>query len=220
MKTREEQIAEMAKDLEQAKYWAIGTIGSLNNGFGGWYGEYMYNQGYRKQRRIQNQLTNFAENPSECFWFYIVKIASMWNENTFGSIWYNLSFNFGNMSVNEGQATEEQVSNYNKVDNFIYNNYNLFVMYDKIIVMFIYVAVLLFILRNKNISNEQILPILIFLGGFLFHIFWEGKSRYVMPYVVMLIPIASIGIKENIQWIGTKVNKTKNKFNKKTKDKI
>lgn len=49
MKTREEQIAEMAKDLEQAKYWARGTVGSLNNGFGGWYGEYMYNQGYRKQ---------------------------------------------------------------------------------------------------------------------------------------------------------------------------
>ena len=35
MKTREEQIAEMAKDLEQAKYWAMGTAGSLNNGFGG-----------------------------------------------------------------------------------------------------------------------------------------------------------------------------------------
>lgn len=49
MKTREEQIAEMAKDLEQAKYWAMGTVGSLNNGFGGWYGAYMYNQGYRKQ---------------------------------------------------------------------------------------------------------------------------------------------------------------------------
>lgn len=49
MKTREERIAEMAKDLEQAKYWAMGTVGSLNNGFGGWYGAYMYNQGYRKQ---------------------------------------------------------------------------------------------------------------------------------------------------------------------------
>ena len=49
MKTREEQIAEMAKDLEQAKYWAMGTVGSLNKGFGGWYGVYMYNQGYRKQ---------------------------------------------------------------------------------------------------------------------------------------------------------------------------
>lgn len=49
MKTREEQIAEMAKDLEHAKYWATGTAGSLNNGFGGWYGTCMYNQGYRKQ---------------------------------------------------------------------------------------------------------------------------------------------------------------------------
>ena len=49
MKTREEQIAEMAKDLEQAKDWAMGTVGSLNNGFGGWYGAYMYKKGYRKQ---------------------------------------------------------------------------------------------------------------------------------------------------------------------------
>ena len=49
MKTCEEQIAEMAKDLEQAKDLAMGTVGSLNNGFGGWYGAYMYNQGYRKQ---------------------------------------------------------------------------------------------------------------------------------------------------------------------------
>ena len=49
MKTCEEQIAEMAKDLEQAKDLAMGTAGSLNNGFGGWYGTYMYNQGYRKQ---------------------------------------------------------------------------------------------------------------------------------------------------------------------------
>ena len=49
MKTCEEQIAEMAKDLKQAKDLAMGTVGSLNNGFGGWYGAYMYNQGYRKQ---------------------------------------------------------------------------------------------------------------------------------------------------------------------------
>ena len=49
MDDKQRQIAEMAKDLEQAKHWAMGTVGSLNNGFGGWYGAYMYNQGYRKQ---------------------------------------------------------------------------------------------------------------------------------------------------------------------------
>ena len=56
MKTREEQIAEMAKDLEQAKYWAMGTVGSLNNGFGGWYGTCMYNQGYRKQSEVAENI--------------------------------------------------------------------------------------------------------------------------------------------------------------------
>ena len=49
MDDKQKQIEEMAKDLEQAKDWARGTVGSLNNGFGGWYGAYMYNQGYRKQ---------------------------------------------------------------------------------------------------------------------------------------------------------------------------
>ena len=49
MDDKQKQIEEMAKDLEQAKDWAMGTAGSLNNGFGGWYGAYMYNQGYRKQ---------------------------------------------------------------------------------------------------------------------------------------------------------------------------
>lgn len=35
MDDKQKQIAEMAKDLEQAKDWAMGTVGSLNNGFGG-----------------------------------------------------------------------------------------------------------------------------------------------------------------------------------------
>lgn len=49
MNNEQEQIEEMAKDLEEARYYAMATVGSLNNGFGGWYGTYMYNQGYRKQ---------------------------------------------------------------------------------------------------------------------------------------------------------------------------
>lgn len=62
MKTREEQIAEMAKDLEQAKYWAMGTVGSLNEGFGGWYGAYMYNQGYRKQSDTAREILQMIKD--------------------------------------------------------------------------------------------------------------------------------------------------------------
>ena len=56
MTDKEKQIEEMAKDLEQAKYWAMGTVGSLNNGFGGWYGVYMYNQCYRKQSEVAENI--------------------------------------------------------------------------------------------------------------------------------------------------------------------
>ena len=73
MKTREEEIAEMEKDLEQAKYWAMGTVGSLNNGFGGWYGAYMYNQGYRKQ---SDTVKEFAEKLRDKE--FSVKIGSEW----------------------------------------------------------------------------------------------------------------------------------------------
>lgn len=153
------------------------------------------------KERINNKLKDFKENPEKLFEFYLGKIASMWGENTFGSVWYNLSFNFGNMSVNKGTASDLEIENYKKVDNIINKNYSFIMVYDKIIILLIFISVLLFILRNKDISNEQILLILIFVGGFLFHIIWEAKSRYILPYVIILIPIMAIGIDENIKWI-------------------
>ena len=49
MNGEQERIGEIAKDLEEARYYAMATVGSLNSGFGGWYGAYMYNKGYHKQ---------------------------------------------------------------------------------------------------------------------------------------------------------------------------
>ena len=62
MKNKEEQIQEMAKDLEEAKSYTLGTIGSLNNGFGGWYGTYMYDKGYRKASDV---IDEFVERVKE-----------------------------------------------------------------------------------------------------------------------------------------------------------
>ena len=157
------------------------------------------------KERINNKLEMFKDNPKILFEFYFFKIASMWGENSFGSIWYNLSFNFGNMSVNRGTASSSEINNYEKIDNYIYNNYAFIMIYDKIIILLIFISLALFILRNKNITNDQILLILIFVGGFLFHIIWEAKSRYILPYVIILIPILAIGIDDNIKWIKEKI---------------
>lgn len=43
------QIEEMANVIEKAKIDALATIGSMNHGFGMWYAQALYNDGYRKQ---------------------------------------------------------------------------------------------------------------------------------------------------------------------------
>lgn len=52
------EIAEIAKALEEAKISALGTIGSLNKGFGHWYAEALYNAGYRKEKTCKNITKN------------------------------------------------------------------------------------------------------------------------------------------------------------------
>lgn len=55
---------------------------------------------------------------------------------------------------------------------------------------------------------------LIFLGGFFFHLLWEMKSRYTMPYVIMLIPLVAIGINDFFNLICNKLQEYKNKRSK------
>ena len=48
--------------------------------------------------------------------------------------------------------------------------------------------------RKEDDSIWTNLIFVILIGGFLFSILWENKSRYVMPYVVMLIPYSLYGL--------------------------
>ena len=50
--TKENQIDEMAKAIEQARIKATDTTNSMNYGFGGWYAKELYNAGYRKQSEV------------------------------------------------------------------------------------------------------------------------------------------------------------------------
>ena len=198
------------------------TIGHINHGISnegyrgpGWYvDEYIdewkengHNNEVLKQRAI-NFFSEYIHNPKEGLNFFKNKILSMWVEPTFECIWLNTGF----MDLNLENITNKEILTYKDLNNFLLDNYNFFIIFEKIILIIIYTLVCIFIFRNKDLSNEQILLILIFLGGFAFQLFWEGKSRYVLPYVIILIPIASIGVKENIQWIKDIINKINKKL--------
>ena len=70
--------------------------------------------------------------------------------------------------------------------------------YQKVLLILMSICSLMVLIKNrKNISMEVIFLLTIFVGGFTFHILWEAKSRYIIPYIIVLIPIASINM-ENI----------------------
>ena len=64
---------------------------------------------------------------------------------------------------------------------------------------------LCYLLFRREKTEYGWIFLLIFLGGFLFHLFWEAAGRYAVPYYVMLIPYASMGmlsVEERIEAAG------------------
>ena len=49
-----------------------------------------------------------------------------------------------------------------------------------------------FLIRHSRTVNGWEIPVLFFVGGFLFHLVWEGKSQYIYPYLFVLIPCCSL----------------------------
>jgi hypothetical protein len=60
-----------------------------------------------------------------------------------------------------------------------------------------------FVKRHKHLEEALIMP-LIFIGGFIFHTFWEAKSQYVFSYFVILFPISLMGWRLFKEWFAVR----------------
>lgn len=168
----------------------------------GWYnekrGEYALNNIENAKTEyvdeIKNRISYFVENKGYTFKFYTMKLASMWTENTYSAVRTNML---------------DEKDNIEKVTKPL-------TFYQKSLLLVTCTCSLIFIIQNrKNISNDAIYLITIFIGGFAFHILWEAKSRYIIPYIVSLIPIASMNIKINginMENVKKRANKMKEKI--------
>ena len=142
----------------------------------GWYneeiGEYALKNTQKAEKeyvdKIKDRLNYFSNNMGYAFKFYTMKIASMWTENTYSAIMNNT-------------IEEKPLGNIIKPLTF----------YQKVLLIITCFYSIIFLIQNrKDISLEIIFLIVIFMGGFTFHILWEAKSRYIIPYILVLIPIA------------------------------
>ena len=132
------------------------------------------------KKNIIERLLYFSKNIGYTFRFYTMKLASMWAENTYSAIRLNL--------LNESE------------DDYLNKIKAPLTFYQKALLILSCICAIIVLIQNrKNISTNVIYLLLIFMGGFAFHIIWEAKSRYIIPYIIVLIPIASIQINKIIE---------------------
>ena len=131
---------------------------------------------------LQDRLFVFRTDPALARDFFTEKLRSQWNEPSYGSIWLNQvfpSYSEKGMMYNLlcGSGAKRMLD--------VMNVYQQFVFF----------ALLLGLIRlgKKKDLLRCLLP-LVMLGGLLYHLLFEAKSQYALPYFVLILPIAAYGL--------------------------
>lgn len=140
---------------------------------------------------IQERLDTFKKDPWYAIKFFGQKEISQWSEPTFASLWIAFKDDSlkGNTNLARGSILQRSFHL-----GILHKVYVLWCdIYQNIILL---LALFTFIKRRKKFTHIQVFLALVFLGGFIFHTFWEANPRYTQPYFMMLLPYAALGISD------------------------
>lgn len=119
---------------------------------------------------IRKRIEDFRADPGEALEFFAEKIASQWNNPTFQCLWiYNVS----------------RPEMLDRAALIVSNLLQTLILFG---------TVWYFVYYWKEMELSHILLPVCFIGGFLFHIFWEAKAQYTMPYFALLLPLSMAGL--------------------------
>ncbi len=134
-------------------------------------------------RDFKERLAYFHHNPQDAIRFYIQKNASQWNNPTFESLWIN-------------QVRGSNIRPADWVRRLVRPTGADFLtkILNPIQFLFLFLAVLSLFYLPADLENVSFLLLITFVGGFLFHTFWEAKCQYTLPYMVLLLPFSLKGM--------------------------
>jgi hypothetical protein len=143
---------------------------------------------------INNRLKYFVEHPVIAIKFYQDKICSTWLEPAFQTLWWAEP-----LEAYPGMSDEykEYVTNNKFYQNIMVGNaHNILIRYLDFFENMIFITAIVSIIvsfKEKVIVKKYVL-IIGFIGGFLFHILWETKCIYVLPFFILLMPYSANGL--------------------------
>lgn len=160
----------------------------------GWYNGYNsstyinsnYNskeQAKAAKEQIAGRMADFLGNTYYAKTYFANKTASQWNNPDFQCFW-----------ISQVRGTDIEESPWvswvlsmqgNKVLSAYLNILQTVILFG--------VVIFIFCRKNDYTSKNMLLVMMVFVGGFIFHMFWEAKCQYTIPYFVMLFPFSVKG---------------------------
>lgn len=135
---------------------------------------------------LKKIVTRMSENPlDEGLPFFARKTAFQWNDPTFICL-----------DRTRGRKTDGSVPLWLQSLIEGKGSVRLSVLLNDMQSLILLSALLFLILRWKSGSLYELMGAVVFLGGYLFHTFWESSASYTIPYFVLLIPYGVCGIAE------------------------
>lgn len=176
--------------IPKSAWVAMGLTSDENYGWWNGYNLYVYNKNnmdYDAANResldyISARIKIFAQRPRYAFNFFGKKIASMWCNPDFGSF-----------EIQKNRESRYEMSGI--AQSLIYGDLGraLTGVWDVVQTLIYFGAFMWILLDHKDINLYQLIFAVLFIGGFLFQIAWEGKCQYTIVYFYLLIPYAVKG---------------------------
>ena len=152
---------------------------------------------------IKVRISELLSNPKQLIYYYADKLASTWLNPTYQTIWCASPGPVLQIDKEYAQEIENKTIIKSMLSGKIFKIEEQFLnILQSVIFIFAFYA--LYILAKTGKLEFLLLPI-IFLGGFVFHVFWETKAIYVLQYYYLLIPYAAFGITKLITFTENKI---------------
>lgn len=131
------------------------------------------------RENIEKEVEKMQREPLYGAEFFLKKTASQWSEPTYESLWIS----------QQRKGAKDMPKLLDRLINHGGRLSEAYIFYCNLFQSFLYFGTLLFVIfYRKTVSSAELLIPVIFLGGFLFHIFWEAKGQYTLPYCAILLP--------------------------------
>lgn len=140
---------------------------------------------------LKQRIKGMAHRPMESISFFVKKVSSQWNNPTFQSLW-----------ILEGRSERES-----SIWILQEKGRALYIFWVNLLQTWILAGTFLYtILRFKKSSMEEIVLPITFVGGFVFHLFWEAEGLYAILFFPLLLPLSVCGYREWTAWLNNRRN--------------